>query len=71
MFDLFPGISVGKILIQRDESTIDKTPIFFYMKLPADIKEKKRIFILDPMLATGGSVCMCIEKLKSIGVKEE
>lgn len=43
----------------------------FYSKLPDDIKEKQRVFILDPMLATGGSVIMCIRKLKEGGVNED
>ena len=36
-FNLIPGITVGKILIQRDEETVEKTPIFIYMKFPSDI----------------------------------
>ena len=60
VFDLMPGIAVGKILIQRDENTPDKRPIFIYSKFPSDIAEKKRIFVLDPMLATGGSAACCI-----------
>jgi len=70
VFDLLPGITIGKILIQRDESTEDKRPILFYHKFPDNIKDKKRIFILDPMLATGGSVNLCISKLKEHGVEE-
>ena len=70
VFDLLPGITIGKILIQRDESTEDKRPILFYHKFPDNIKDKKRIFILDPMLATGGSVNLCISKLKENGVNE-
>ena len=61
VFDLIPGISVGKVLIQRDESKADKRPIFYYSKLPEDIHLKKRVFVLDPMLATGGSASVCIQ----------
>jgi uracil phosphoribosyltransferase len=43
----------------------------FYSKLPEDVASKARVFVLDPMLATGGSVLMCIEKLKEAGVSEE
>ena len=43
----------------------------FYSKLPDDISQKQRVFILDPMLATGGSVVMCIQKLKDAGVTED
>jgi len=68
-FDLLPGISVGKVLIQRDEATAE--PIYYYHKLPDDIAEKKRVFIVDPMLATGGSVCKTIELLRISGVQPE
>jgi uracil phosphoribosyltransferase len=65
-----PEINIGKILLQRDENTQDKKPIFFYEKVPKRI-ENKRIFVLDPMLGTGGSVIACISVLKDKGVKEE
>lgn len=70
MFELMPGVKVGKVLVQRDESTAEKLPIFFYSKLPASIASK-RVFILDPMLGTGGSCKCVIEKLLEAGVKEE
>lgn len=70
VINLLQGITIGKILIQRDETTEEKTPILFYYKFPDNIKDKKRIFILDPMLATGGSVNLCIDKLKENGVQE-
>ena len=50
---LQPGVKVGKILIQRDESTKDKTPILFYKKLPRDIADCF-VLLVDPMLATAG-----------------
>jgi uracil phosphoribosyltransferase len=65
-----PEINIGKILLQRDENTQDKKPIFFYEKVPKRI-ENKRILVLDPMLGTGGSVIACISVLKDKGVKEE
>ena len=71
VFNMIPGISIGKVLIQRDESTKEKTPIFYYSKLPDNIADKKRVFILDPMCGTGGSATMCIQKLLESGVKEE
>ena len=37
VFELIPGIAVGKVLIQRDESTPDKRPVYYYAKLPDDI----------------------------------
>ncbi|CDW72050.1 phosphoribosyl transferase domain containing protein [Stylonychia lemnae] len=70
VISLLQGITIGKILIQRDEASEDKKPILFYCKFPDNIQDKKRIFILDPMLATGGSVNLCIQKLKDNGVDE-
>ena len=66
---LIPGITIGKILIQRDEKTAQ--PIFFYQKQVQDLKDKKRVFLLDPMLATGGSASMAIEQIKKLGVPSE
>jgi len=61
-------VRIGKILIQRDEKTAE--PKLYYSKLPDDIG-KRFVLLLDPMLATGGSVCKAIEVLKQNGVKEE
>ena len=71
MMNLIPGISFGKVLIQRDESSEDKRPIFYYSKLPDDISKKQRVFVLDPMCSTGGSASMCIAKLREHGVLPE
>jgi uracil phosphoribosyltransferase len=65
-----PGISVGKILIQRDESKADKPAVMYYSKLPPDVGSKT-IILCDPMLATGGSTIKAIESLLEKGVKEE
>jgi uracil phosphoribosyltransferase len=40
VINLLPGITIGKILIQRDESTEDKRPIYFYCKFPDNVKDK-------------------------------
>ena len=66
-----PGITIGKVLIQRDEQSEDKHPVLYYSKLPENLKNKQRVFILDPMLATGGSVNLCIHKIKEAGVSED
>jgi uracil phosphoribosyltransferase len=71
VFKMLPNVSIGKVLIQRDESTADKRPVFYYSKLPDNIENKQRVFVLDPMCATGGSAAMCIRKLIESGVKEE
>ncbi len=63
-----PDIRIGKILIQRDEETAEAK--LFYSKLPPDITQR-HVLLLDPMLATGGSVCKAIEVLKERGIKEE
>ena len=36
-FNLMPGIAIGKVLIQRDEESADKRPVFYYSKLPEKI----------------------------------
>ena len=66
--DVCQKIRIGKILIQRDEETAE--PKLFYVKLPHDIT-KRYVFLLDPMLATGGSAATAIKILKERGVKEE
>jgi len=65
---LEPGIRVGKILIQRDESTEDKRPVFFYDKLPSDIS-KSYVLLVDPMVGTAGSMLCATDKLIDHGVK--
>jgi len=60
-------IRIAHVLIQRDEKTAE--PIFFKEWLPEDIHERY-VFILDPMLATGGSVVETIRVLKERGVEE-
>ena len=66
MFTLLPSIKVGKILIQRDEITSE--PKYFYEKLPMDIEQMDKVFLLDPMLATGGTARSAIRKLVEKGV---
>jgi len=70
LLSIMPGINVGNILIQRDENTSEKKAIFFFEKLPDKLIDKK-VLLLDPMLATGGSASAAIEILKNKGVKEE
>ncbi len=66
--DCCRSVRLGKILIQRDEETA--LPKLFYEKLPTDIKDRY-VFLLDPMLATGGSAIMATDVLLSRGVKPE
>ncbi|ETW06238.1 uracil phosphoribosyltransferase [Aphanomyces invadans] len=65
-----PSVSVGKLLIQRDETSPEKTPILFYSKLPPRLPTYDRVMLLDPMLATGGSAMMAIQLLRNAGVDE-
>jgi uracil phosphoribosyltransferase len=62
-----PEAQVGKILIQRDEST--KQPVLFYSKLP--LLANKHVVLVDPMLATGGSAKAAIQVLLDNGATEE
>lgn len=57
---IVPEVSVGKILIQRDESHPDKLPKLFFSKMP---KSCKYVLLCDPMLATGGSAIMALDVL--------
>ena len=58
-----PTAQVGKILIQRDEATAE--PVLYYSKLPP--LTGKRVVLLDPMLATGGSAKCAIQVLVDAG----
>ena len=66
MLELIPAAKVGHIGLYRDPDTLD--PIEYYCKLPADCEERE-VFVVDPMLATGGSCAAAIELLKAKGVK--
>jgi len=65
------GISVGKILMQRDEEDELKRPKLFYSKLPEGIATCPSVLLVDPMLATGGSAILAIKVLLDAGVKED
>lgn len=58
---LVPAARVGHIGLYRDETT--HTPVEYYCKLPKDI-EKREVFVVDPMLATGGSAIDAITQIK-------
>jgi len=70
LLTIMPNIFIGKILVQRDETTQEKLPKFFFEKLPLNINNKK-ILLLDPMLGTGGSATAAINILKLKGILEE
>ena len=64
---LFPSAKVGHIGLYRNEETLE--PCEYYCKLPEGIEEKL-VLVVDPMLATGGSACDAIQKLKERGCKQ-
>ncbi|KIW15823.1 uracil phosphoribosyltransferase [Exophiala spinifera] len=61
-------LSFGKILIQRDEKTA--RPTYLYSKFPSSIQESY-VFILEPMLATGGSICKAVQLVLDQGTPED
>ncbi len=66
ILNLVPAAKVGHIGMYRDPDTLK--PVEYYCKLPGDIEERELI-ILDPMLATGGSVVEAISLIKREGGK--
>ena len=62
MISLIPSEKVGHIGLFRDPQT--KEPVQYYCKMPPDISERQ-VFIVDPMLATGGSAAAAISILKN------
>ena len=70
--ELFPGATVGKLWIQRNESSADKEAIHRCTKLPPEIHEMGAVVLCDPMLATGGSSITALNTLvHEYGVKPE
>ena len=66
MIDLIPSAKVGHIGLFRDPETHE--PVKYYCKMPPDISERQ-VFIVDPMLATGGSASAAISFIKEYGCK--
>ncbi|MEF9960043.1 MAG: uracil phosphoribosyltransferase [Niameybacter sp.] len=66
MLDLVPTAKVGHIGLYRDPETLQ--PVEYYCKLPQDITERE-FFVLDPMLATGGSAVAAVQFIKEKGAK--
>ena len=61
--ELIPSARIGHIGMYRDEETCQ--PVFYYYKMPAD--KDRLVIVTDPMLATGGSACDAINRLKKDG----
>ena len=66
ILNLTPNAKVGHIGLFRDEETLE--PVEYFCKLPSDAAERE-IFVVDPMLATGGSAIVAVQKLKDRGIK--
>ena len=66
VLELIPAAKIGHIGLYRDPETLD--PVEYYCKLPADCSERE-VFVVDPMLATGGSAVAAIQMLKDKGCK--
>ncbi|WP_314010410.1 uracil phosphoribosyltransferase [Pseudostreptobacillus hongkongensis] len=63
---LIPNAKVGHLGVYRNEETFE--PTYYYAKMPTNILESK-VLIVDPMLATGGSIIYTIDYLKEMEVK--
>ena len=64
--DIFPDVSIGYIGLERDHTTAIARS--YYCKLPP--LDGKRVLVVDPMLATGGSAAQAIEVVKAAGARE-
>lgn len=67
MLEIIPNAKVGHVGLYRDPET--HQPVEYYCKLPEDI-DKRRIIIVDPMLATGGSAVAAVDFVKKRGGKD-
>lgn len=66
MLAMIPAAKVGHIGLYRNEETLE--PVEYYCKLPQDCAERE-VFVVDPMLATGGSSSAAISMLKARGIR--
>ncbi|WP_033165102.1 uracil phosphoribosyltransferase [Clostridium sp. KNHs205] len=67
ILNLIPNAKVGHIGLYRNEETLE--PVEYFCKLPVDASERE-IFVVDPMLATGGSASAAITLLKDKGISK-
>lgn len=67
ILSLIPAAKIGHIGLYRDPESLQ--PVEYYCKLPADCAERE-VFVVDPMLATGGSSVAAIKMLKDRGCKK-
>lgn len=64
LIEVFPAARIGHIGMYRDEET--HKPVEYYLKIPKD-SNKRDMLVIDPMCATGGSICDAIGRLKEEG----
>ena len=67
ILNLIPDAKVGHVGVYRDEKNL--RPVEYYCKLPPGA-ETMRVFLLDPMLPTGGSLAYAIDRLKERGIRQ-
>jgi uracil phosphoribosyltransferase len=65
ILELVPNARIGHVGLYRDEATLK--PVRYFVKLPSDIADRE-VFVLDPMLATGGSAVAALDLLREHGV---
>jgi uracil phosphoribosyltransferase len=64
VYRIMPGARVGHVGLYRDHDTLE--PVDYYFKVPSDAADRD-FFLLDPMLATGGSAVAAVSSLKRAG----
>lgn len=67
ILNLIPNAKVGHVGLYRNEETLE--PVEYFCKLPSDSSDRE-IFVVDPMLATGGSAIAAVNLLKAKGIKK-
>ena len=67
VLEIIPNAKVGHVGLYRDPETHE--PVEYYCKMPEDI-DKRKLFVTDPMLATGGSAVAAIDMIKKRGAKD-
>ena len=67
ILNLIPNAKVGHVGLYRNEDTLE--PVEYFCKLPTDSKDRE-MFVVDPMLATGGSAIAAINMLKKRGISK-
>jgi uracil phosphoribosyltransferase len=68
ILDLIPAARVGHVGLYRDEETME--PVEYFVKMPKNL-EDRHVYLVDPMLATGGSAIAAIESVLERGAKIE